>query len=1349
MVKYFVSFGLACLLSFLPASESADQMNAVEDRPLPEDRITKPSLWEFERGLLFHDVFRLGVVDGRRHETFLMSVKPSRQSHPIVELDAFKSRLAQRLVLNHIDLTQVSFEEDRIHGDLHLNISRKSSNREMGHGRNAHSMMKSGLQSVLNWNIGGIERVRGVNQRFAIDVTKDHGVKRWVMKFSNLVGDQRLVQAPSSTDHRAVTWEELSAYLPDNAHDMEIVFDHLGGNQWHLDHTKCGWNKGQHQIDGRQLSFENDKLQGVLFVHLMPDGWVPKNNATITLEISFDISLSEPQQNSLVTMNGPWGERSVPVSIEIYDIFRGSYQTSGPDGQWSSALSVITPIETQATVSLRLDHQGDQADKAFFEAAENYRQTISHLVGNQVDQAGPQVVFEPESIDRQWKDALESSITNQGAFDYNQRIIDSPQFLPPSVVKPFPKDEILTLTTREKPVEWQGFSGWETLGPFIQYPGDADVAIGSPLPPVQPEIDGFNDYRRSFGKVVKHTLAWQPATEEGFRQHCSAPDWQQIWVNQGKMSSYKKHPLAKAYRAREQKKRSLLWFAKNTIQVEQAGEYFLSFQVQDHGVIWINDQLMWVSDQQHDPHAPVVLSVELPAGNHEVLLQIQQRNATYFPPADKDRSAFTWWWCVAGHPDVVSSSVTGQTDPSIKTQNSSHSISPATQTPVWGQGLSRYRETSSMPFAWNEEQGINVGWKKTLPHAGQPVLHDDLLVVPVAGQDGPARLVAVDLETGETAWQADVGVQSQVREAPLINQRGIFQRWANGLLTHHNHTGEEVWRIDLGPGPAPLSSTALFDDMIVCAIPVTDQRGRIDKENPQHVYRAYHLDAGDRVWESRQFSGKTPTLAVIAGNGPMNTIVSSHGDAINVIDGQIIAEGLWSFPAHSTRDQVMPIVHGTTLYWATTYGQMAIEFDVGVESTTNTVTPLTFHKRWEQRRSARGGSRGLVVGNYLFVPRIADEYHDHHPVTWTQLDVYDTLTGQHLSKSKPMVRDALNPGNLLGTKDFLIYIEDGTGNGGLGVRYPQPRVLILSAEEQPRVLAQHAWNRGDVLHRTPVISDTGFIVRVNDELISYVQSDEQGALYERQQRAKAVFDRIGPKPRPEPVLVIDPYQVPDADVSSTINTWRSGVAPKHWFLLGPWPQDTPSLLDSVPQSLHEWRDGGFELPEMKGTEGSLLRPLGTDAVKRRSSVRVQTQRGERYVPNYSIDLRTVFGKERNQSAFFISHLKVDQGGVYQLDFKSRGVRMWLNGSYVEHEQLVDLAPGNYQLILDMKLSRLAPVGRPSLSPKWYRRDDPRYALKLWRDRILRNQQALQKIADSLANQPEELVAQQYLKELDG
>jgi hypothetical protein len=751
----------------------------------------------------------------------------------------------------------------------------------------------------------------------------------------------------------------------------------------------------------------------------------------------------------------------------------------------------------------------------------------------------------------------------------------------------------------------------------------------------------------------------------------------------------------------------------------------------------------------------MVFALQLSAGRHELLLQIHKDRTTYFPPAPKDRSGFQWWWCVAGGPGTPGES-------KVQSERASEQISEKTREntgvdpnalftkhqQVWGQGLSRYRATSSMPLAWDDATGMNVAWSHTAPQAGQPVVWGEVLLVPIAGKTSSSQLRCLDLSSGDERWSANIGVAVHATEAPLVDERGIWQRWAGGLVTHHDLHGQEVWRLQSGLGPAPLGSTALLGDVLVCAVPVTDARGRIERDNPQHFFVGYAAQDGSEVWRTAALSGTTPRLAVVAPSAEYAVVVTAHGDVIDGTDGAVLTQGLWAFPAHVFRDRISPVVTGNTVYWATAYGQMAIDVLVTADPTGPKPYRLTFQKRWEQRRGARGGSTGLMVGETLFVPRVADEYHDHHPVTWVQLDVYDALTGQHLSKPKPVLRDAINPGHLIGTDEFIVYTEDGTGSGGLGVRYPQARMIVLSTEDQPRVLASHAWQRGDILHRTPVITDNALVVRVNDTLFCYRSQGADGSAYEQQQKAKAVFERIGLKPRPLPVQDLPPLKQADADVAGPMNAWISGVAPEHWLLAGPWSQEQVTVSKSLPASLQHWRDKGFALPEIPPEMAHVFSQVPATMMSRRASVRVQTPRGERFFPSYGIDLRAVFGKKRHQFAYFVSHCFVDQEAVYQLDFRARGTKVYLNGQPVEHETHVRLKPGYYQQILQVHVSRLAPVGRPTLAPKWYHRDDPRYTKQLWYDRIARNAVDLQATVAQFPDQPQQLQAQQYLDELE-
>ena len=171
-------------------------------------------------------------------------------------------------------------------------------------------------------------------------------------------------------------------------------------------------------------------------------------------------------------------------------------------------------------------------------------QDLKHL---QRDLKGEQVVEVATGNPDTWapfaEQIVRDNLTPTTVLNSSTAII-SPAWGPSASVEPLESASIDAVAG-----DWRSVQGWSTIGPFMD--SNRLPTWGPMLPPVQRQQHTVIDQRLYLGETKPYELSWQPAGYHNGLIRCHDQDYQAVWIADGKMSSYKKHPTAQAFRLRK------------------------------------------------------------------------------------------------------------------------------------------------------------------------------------------------------------------------------------------------------------------------------------------------------------------------------------------------------------------------------------------------------------------------------------------------------------------------------------------------------------------------------------------------------------------------------------------------------------------------------------------------------------------------------------------------------------------------------------------------------------------------------------------------------------------------------
>jgi outer membrane protein assembly factor BamB len=298
---------------------------------------------------------------------------------------------------------------------------------------------------------------------------------------------------------------------------------------------------------------------------------------------------------------------------------------------------------------------------------------------------------------------------------------------------------------------------------------------------------------------------------------------------------------------------------------------------------------------------------------------------------------------------------------------------------VHAQEWTRFRGTNGsgvgsavgLPTSWTAK---DFEWTTKLPSRGHssPVLWGDKIFITGADAKGARQVVCVDANTGVVNWTKSFSGDkykmharnSAATSTPTVDARHVYLLWGSPqetIVQALNHSGEQVWKIDLGPyhgnhgiGVSPI----VLDDLLI--IP-NDQ----DKDGS---LVALDSSTGQRRWSIPRESGSatyaTPCVYQAADQPPRVIFTNwKHGmTAVDPKTGKVAWERSVFNPSTQERSIVSPIVAGDLILGTCGFTTGQKHF-VAVRPTSDGKA----EEVWRVEKGVPHMPTPIVYGDYIFI----------------------------------------------------------------------------------------------------------------------------------------------------------------------------------------------------------------------------------------------------------------------------------------------------------------------------------------------------------------------------------------------
>ena len=341
------------------------------------------------------------------------------------------------------------------------------------------------------------------------------------------------------------------------------------------------------------------------------------------------------------------------------------------------------------------------------------------------------------------------------------------------------------------------------------------------------------------------------------------------------------------------------------------------------------------------------------------------------------------------------------------------------------------------------------------------------------------------------------------------------------------------------------------------------------------------------------------------------------------------------------------------------------------------------------------------------------------------------------------MRESLNQLDLVRAGDVLIFTENGSGTGGLGIRKPRPRIKFFTLDDPPRAMIEVEFQHGQTIPSVPIAVDNKLIIHLNREIICLAVAGEAGTRLDTIARANGLIQRVGLRPQVAEITDIAPTAALADHLGPEypINPMRPKLSPQQWMVAGPWPKDLWAMPKELAAEWHQPQSGGLAI----GESGHTLKPLNPEIMQLTGTKRIRHEGNINYAPDWGISLRKLFGKKKQYQAVLSTICRVSQPGAYQFLADGQGVSSWLGTTPIQHEQYLRLEAGYYQLVVLVDIRRLPPFGNPTVSPRFQSVKDPREIIQKWHENIRFDQQLLENLVADYPDLPVTSHAKRFLQ----
>ena len=1090
----------------------------------------------------------------------------------------------------------------------------------------------------------------------------------------------------------------------DNAVDgrcpLEVVF-RAPASPWLSPEVRATWwNCGRHSADASGVLVTDGRLSGTLKVTLRPDNWFPKKPVEVTYVLNGTID--GPRCFGTYEATGGFGDLADSFQGECGQFITGRYEADGPLGRYASQIhGRKMPVRSKMQPLLTA---GGQQPKTFADLAASINRTYHDIRAldmaikqyplpieaalRQVGRASPQWGRDGRPIQDEQEDMLTHA--DQALRFARAALADAAGMSclhglscpEDATFGPFYNSVPLKANgegTCELPVvevsgpqQWGYVPAWRVLGP-LSHLDDYDRDF-SRIPKAMPSkgryaVDKVNFPRKKQPKG-QAVATWQVVAAGGAKL---VSPWQDI----RRRGAFRGHSL----------------MAAATLNAPKAMDVWLAMAAVEHAKLWINERLVWISDERqwrNHTGREAVFRAKLRKGANQVLVRCRE---------DRGEAWFRMHVCLRGSP--AASPIKPTADGAKLVGN-----------PL-GDGDVHFPDVDP-PLAWDLATGQNVAWSAKVPEpiAAGPVAAGDRLFLCTH----PTGIVCLDQKTGKVLWHSnDIALEAFARdERESLEQqidavrksnkekgrrgpvsigggwRTVFsdgrQIWAHhdiGATVCLDATGRKKWAVRTGLTKAGMLVSGGKVLLEGATARRKGQRGALGRR------LALDGQTGKLLWQ-KEVEAAAPGGALhqlrLTGHRHESVghmVASTSGQVFDARSGEVMLSRL-DIDAAPPGARVGFAWHfvGNDLYCAKLSTIYAVRFFMDPNGQVGHRVLWRNNYGIKYDRPIRISAWGPWA---MAINTVQEHCPGHSNAAKREVYVYDRLTGSPVVRIKPALDRAQADYTPSPTAGPYLFVHDSGGGASGGLPDAGQIGVVALDVDRPHVLCRSLIPLGA---GPPAFDGNRMFLSHGTRVWCVSASTPAGRKYEQKRIATTLLNEIMPAPGKKAELAAPKprKQLPAFD-GAPCDPLEDRQGTEHWLLAGPFPPPEAAGDPAV----------GEKLASLRPRLGTKLEIGGvTKAFKAlpRDAMEVADSWGHSYYlcglggtttnPYRRIDMLRCTEGIPDRCGVLYTLIDNSRDREVAVDIPRNGLDVWLGGLEVRAGQRLHLARGVYPLLVRVR-----------------------------------------------------------------
>ena len=1083
---------------------------------------------------------------------------------------------------------------------------------------------------------------------------------------------------------------------------LEVVF-RVPSSPWVSPEVRATWwNCGRHAADASGVVVKDGRLSGALKVTFKPDQWYPKKPLEVTYVLAGGID--GPRCSGTYKAAGGFGELAGSFEGECGQFVTGRFEAEGDLGRYSSQIHG-RKLPVRSTMAPLLS-AGANTPKTPAEAVASMNETYHQI--RALDMALKQYPLPIEAAVQQtagtgcrW--GKDGQPTQSDHADMLAHADEALRWVRAALEQP------------DRSPYVHGLSGPAdtTFGPFYNStPLKADGESACSLPAVEPSgpqqwsyvpawqvlgpLSHLDDYDRDFSEIpeVLPSKARYPVDKANFPRKLAPKgeaiaEWKVVTTDGPKLAS----PWQDIRRRGTFRGHSL--FAAATLNAPKAMDVWVAMAALEHGKLWVNERLVWVSDERpwrNHSGREAVFKVGIRQGANRILVRCRE---------DRGEAWFRMHVCLRGGPAAE------PPKPAV-----------ADAGPVrsgLGDGAGHFPDADP-PLAWDLDEGQNVAWSAKLP---EPV---DAGPAAVGGRlfycTQLVGMACVDQKTGNLVWhRKDMAldpiegeerkaleekldaVRASWKEEDRRKRVALGSRWegvfSDGKLVWAHHglgtavcldaAGKKKWAVKTGlTRPAMLVTNGMV---------ILEAAGATGKNREDAPGRRLGLDAatGKVLWQkdlpTPGAGGDLHQLRLTGHDSAKYMVASTSGQVFDARDGRAVLDGL-DIDADPPGARPRGIFAGSEgfawhfsdndLYCAKLSTIYAVRFFMDPHG------QVGHRVLWRNNYGIKydGSIPMCAWGPWAMAVNTVQENCPGHSNAWRrEVNVYDRQTGKPVVRLKPVLDQSQSWGPSPSTSPGrYLFVYD------LGALTDAGQIAVIDlAVDQPHVICVNHIPKGAA---APTFDGQRMFLHRGAEIWCVSAATPEGKRYQQRQiAAELVHDIMAVPTRKVKLDAPEPLKELPAFSEAPCDRLEDRQGAEHWLLAAPLP---PPKAD---------QDAALadKLASLRPTAGTKLAIGGvTKAFEAlgRGAVDLDYSWGHAYYldglggvtahPYRKIDMLRCTGGDPQQCGLLYTLVDNSRDREVTVDVPRRGLDVWLGGLKVRTGQKLHLRQGVYPLLVRVR-----------------------------------------------------------------